>query len=436
MRAESAGAAAPTPRYGGTTVQTLRDDLLAHLSSLPVVDCHSHTKLKREYYAQGPYDLFSMTAYFQREIAAIAPLLPGPCLDPAAPDEERWCHLREILRHTRNMSYWRHNLVTYRALFGLEDDELTDDNWQGLNERIKQQTADPGWYHEVTVERANVRTQVKNIPWFEDWEPEYFTAILRMEPALELYRPEPRRQLEQHVGRELRSLRDLREALATAMQGYQQRGAVGIKLAHAYRRTLLSEPVPEITASLVFERALRGEKLPWEDTKRLEDYVIFFLAQSCADMGLIFDLHTGVQGNGCWIPDSNPMLLLNLIRAFPQVRFNLYHAGYPWSREIGMMAKHFNNIWLNMAWMYVISMEASRQSLSEWLDLVPAYRILGFGSDVTYPEFVYGHLLMARSCLADVLATKVQQDFLSEEAARDLAGMLLHDNGAELYGLG
>jgi len=256
-----------------------------------------------------------------------------------------------------------------------------------------------------------------------------------MEPALELYRPEARRQLEEHVGRELRSLRDLREALATLMHDYQQRGAVGIKLAHAYRRTLLSEPVAEITASLIFERALRGEALPWADAKRLEDYIIFFLAQSCADMNLIFDLHTGVQGNGSWIPDSDPLLLLNLIRAFPQVRFNLYHAGYPWSREIGMMAKHFANVWLNMAWMYVISMEASRQSLSEWIDLVPGYRILGFGSDVTYPEFVYGHLLMARSCLADVLATKVERDFLSAEAARDLATMLLHDNGVELYGL-
>jgi predicted TIM-barrel fold metal-dependent hydrolase len=417
-------------------MKQLRAELATCLDTLPVVDCHSHTRLRREYVAQGPWNLFQMTASFDREIGALLPTMPGPLPDSQAPEEQRWGHLREILKRARNESYWRHNLVVYRELFGLEDEELTDANWQPLNERIKAQTADPNWYHQVIVERAHVRTQVKNIPWFEDWEPEYFTAILRMEPALELYRAEPRRQLEQYLDREIRSLRELREALAELVQRYRDRGAVGLKLAHAYRRTLQSEPVPEIAAALIFERALRGETLPWADAKRLEDYLIFFLAGLCTDLGLIFDIHTGVQGNGCWIPDSNPLLLLELIRAFPQTRFNLYHAGYPWSREIGMMGKHFGNIWLNMAWMYVISMEASRQSLDEWIDLVPGYRLLGFGSDVNLPEFVYGHLVMARSCLADVLAKKVKRDFLSREAAEDLARMMLHDNAVELYGLG
>ena len=85
--------------------------------------------------------------------------------------------------------------------------------------------------------------------------------------------------------------------------------------------------------------------------------------------------------------------------------------------------------------MYVITMAGSRQILSEWIDLVPAERILGFGSDVGYPEFVYGHLIMAGSCLADVLAEKVERDFLSKETALDLARMMLRDNPMELYGL-
>jgi predicted TIM-barrel fold metal-dependent hydrolase len=412
----------------------LRDELLGLLESLTVVDCHSHTRLRAEYTRDGPWDLFQMTAYFDREVGAIALTMPRQ-LGPSPSEQERWEFLREILKRARNESYWRHNLVVYRDLFGLEDDELSDSNWAALNERIKAQTADPNWYHHVTVERAQVRTQVKNIPWFEDWEPEYFTGILRMEQALAQYQPGPRRELEAYLDREIRSLRELREALAELVGRYQARGVVGIKLAHAYRRTLQSDPVAEVSAAMIFDRALRGEALPWADAKRLEDYVIFFLCGLCTDQDLIFDIHTGVQGNGCWIPDSNPMLLLNLIRDFPRTRFNLYHAGYPWSREIGIMAKHFSNVWLNMAWMYVISMEASRQSLDEWIDLVPGHRLLGFGSDVNMPEFVYGHLVMARSCLADILAKKVKQDFLSRTAAEDLARMLLHDNAAAFYGL-
>jgi predicted TIM-barrel fold metal-dependent hydrolase len=416
-------------------MSSLRDELIQLMAATPTVDCHSHTNSRTAYYEQGPYDLFTLGSYFDREIGALSGQFPGPYYDRDAPAEERWQHLKIITGHAFNESYWRHNLVTYRELFGFQGPELNDGNWRGLNNRIREQTADPQWYHEVTANRANVRTQVKNIPWFQDWDPQYFTAILRMEQALELYRPGPRRQLEERVDREIRSLRDLREVLAALVAEFRGGGAVGIKLAHAYRRTLDSQPVAEVTAATILDRALRGEVLPWADAKRLEDYVIFHMAGLCTDLDLIFDIHTGVQGNGCWIPDSNPLLLLNLIQAFPRTRFNLYHGGYPWSREIGMMGKHCNNVWLNMAWMYVIGMEVSRQSLSEWLDLAPGYRILGFGSDVMFPEFVYGHLVMARSCIADVLATKVERDFLSEEAARRLAVMLVHDNAAEFYGL-
>ena len=131
-----------------------------------------------------------------------------------------------------------------------------------------------------------------------------------------------------------------------------------------------------------------------------------------------------------------PKLFSFRCRAFPKVRFDLFHAEYPYSRMLGMLGKHYPNVWLNMAWMYVISMAASRQVLSEWIDLVPGYRILGFGSDVHFPELIYGHLEMARSCVADVLAIKVGGDFLSEEEVFNLSQKMFRDNGMELYGLG
>ena len=80
-------------------------------------------------------------------------------------------------------------------------------------------------------------------------------------------------------------------------------------------------------------------------------------------------------------------------------------------------------------------MAGSRQLLSEWIYLVPAERLLGFGSDVYFPEMVYGHLVMARSCLADVLAAKVERDFLSKSAALDLARWMLRDAPVALYRL-
>ncbi|MGD8239405.1 MAG: amidohydrolase family protein [Armatimonadota bacterium] len=256
-----------------------------------------------------------------------------------------------------------------------------------------------------------------------------------MERALEMHDAEARESLEKHLDCSITSLYQLKAALLALIEQYRERGSVGIKLAHAYRRTLHSEDVPESVAARVFEKTLAGEELAWAERKQLEDHVIFFLARVAGELGQMFQIHTGVQGNWGNVPESNPLHLVPLIHANRSTQFDLFHAGYPYSRHIGMLAKHSANVWLNMAWMYVITMEGSRQSLSEWIDLVPGDRILGFGSDVRWPEMIHGHLVMARSCIADVLAQKVERDFLSEEAAVSLIRQMLRENAVGLYGL-
>ena len=411
---------------------SLRQTILAELESIKTVDCHSHTRLESEYYAQGPYDLFSLTSYFQRDLASTA---GGDAYAGTRTAEERWERLRAVLARTRNVSYWRHNLVVYQTLFGLEDDELTDANWRAVDDAIREHSADPAWYSHVIENVCRIETQVKNIPWFEDWEERYFTPVLRMESALLVHQHDIRVGLEQQTGVAIHSLTSAKEALRKLTRQYVDRGTIGIKLAHAYRRTLHSEHVPEHRVESVFDQALTGRSLVWTAQKELEDHLVFFLAELAQEMGLVFQIHTGVQGNWGNVPDSDPLLLIPLISAFKNVKFDLFHAGYPYSRMLGMLGKHYANVWLNMAWMYVISMAASRRVLEEWIDLVPGYQLLGFGSDVNFPEMIHGHLAMARACVADVLAGKVSQDFLSEEEAVSLAKRMFRDNGLELYGI-
>ncbi len=415
-----------------------RQQLLSELEGIKTVDCHSHTHLRRTYYEAGGFDLFSLMGYFERDLASTAGIASGKgkiLFQGAGTDEERWLRLKKVLGKSRNVSYWRHNLVVYQKLFGLKEAELSDENWRLVNESIRQKSQDPSWYDHVTKDVCKLETQIRNVPWFEEWEEEYFTAILRMESALKLHETKTRRKLERYLDVSIESLKEVKDALKGLVQRYLERGAVGIKLAHAYERTLHSVPVDEESAARIFNRALRGDNLATQDIKKLQDHIIFYLAELAQEMKLVFQIHTGVQANWGNIPDSDPLLLIPLLKTFPEVRFDLFHAGYPYSRMLGMLGKHYPNVWLNMAWMYVISIAASRQILSEWIDLVPGYRILGFGSDVRFPEMIYGHLQMARSCLADVLTGKVDSDFLSEEEAFNLSRKMFRDNGMELYGL-
>lgn len=374
-------------------------------------------------------------SYFERDFAGALGMGSAEAYREARSDADRWEVLRGVLARCRNVSYWRHNLVMYQHLFDLGDAELGDANWERVNECIKARTGDGAWYRHITHSECNLETQVLNAPWFQDWEPEFFTAVLRMESALDLHTAATRHRLEEHLGCEFTSLAQLKQGLSDLVVQYQRRGSVGIKLAHAYWRTLASEDVPADVAAPLFERSLSGVELSPTEVRQLQDHIIFFLARLAGELGQVFEIHTGVQGNWGRIPDSDPLHLIPLLQANPQTRFGLYHAGYPYSREIGMLGKHYPNVWLNMAWIYVVTIAGSRQSLTEWLDLVPGDRILGFGSDVGHPEMIYSHLVMARSCLADVLAAKVEHDFLSEECAFDLCHKLMRDNAMALYAL-
>jgi len=418
------------------TRSQFRDEILAAIEDTPVVDCHSHTVL-RQNYEQTEWNLFNMMAYFKRDMASVIhpDEVDWQVVAPGDTDAERWQWLKGVLAKSRNVSYWRHNMAVYHGLFDFEHEELDDANWAQLNDTIKCKTKSPGWYDYLTRDRCRLRTAVRNIPWFEDWEPEYYTAILRMEGALQLDQQDTREQLARQADMELDSVEAATRALAAVTEQYVGRGAIGIKLAHAYWRTLNSKPVPQAAAEAIYQKTLAGQDLSEGEKVQLGDYMIYFLGGLATDMDLVFQIHTGVQSNWCNIPESDPLLLIPLLKAYPNVRFDLFHAGYPYSREMGMLGKHFPNTYLNMCWMYVITMEGSRQTLSEWIDLVPAHRLLGFGSDVFPPEFIYGHLRMAEGCIADVLTDKVRRDFLSRTAARDLVGQLLHDSPCELYRL-
>ena len=413
----------------------LRNRLFDEIQSIPVIDSHWHTMTERQYRESGGTDLFRLWAYFVRDIQSTSGKGTPEVFRDAKTDEEKWQILRPILDRAGNVSYYRHNLVVYRDLFGLEDDELNDDNWAQVNERIREKSRDPDWYRHILKDRCGMVSAVLNVdPFTPDWEPEYSVPSFRMERIIDLG-ADNRNELQRVAGCEIGTLNAMKRAVEKLLQIHKEQGAVAIKSAHAYRRTLFHEKPSERRAAVLWNKLIRDKRLSPAERKALEDFLVFFLAEKAGEMDLVFQIHTGVQGNWGHVPDSDPTHLLNLLRTFPNTRFDLFHAGYPYSREMGMLAKHYPNVWANMCWMYVITMEGSRQILDEWMDLVPGYRILGFGSDVGFPEFVYGHLVMARHCIADILAKKVERDFLSEEAAIRLARQMLHDNLVELFRL-
>jgi len=422
--------------------------IYAEICRTRVIDCHSHLINWDEYEQQERRPgLFDMLGYFGGDIGAMARMGLVDIPDDGT-DEARWAGLKEALRRGANTSYCRHVWQILRGLFDLGDTELGDDNWRAIHERIQEASREPDRYRRLLKDVAKIDLSIHNTGLFaapsgcvpgltfaRKLDDGYRAASVGVIDLIMLGSSDPLQKVAAETDVDIVDAATLTEALREFLRIVKAEGAVAIKSQHAYSRTLRHERVSAEVATGVLSKLMGGVEPDPAELARLQDFIFWQLADHAGQTGLVFQLHTGMQTTLCHMPYSDPRLLLEPIRELQHTRFDLFHAGYPFTIELGVIAKHYPNVWANMAWMYVISMEGSRRTLDEWIDLVPGYRILGFGSDVGWPEMAVAHLSMARLCIADVLAKKVALDMLSEEVAMRLVHQILRENAVELYGL-
>jgi predicted TIM-barrel fold metal-dependent hydrolase len=152
--------------------------------------------------------------------------------------------------------------------------------------------------------------------------------------------------------------------------------------------------------------------------------------------GLPIQVHTGLQeGVGNMLSNAQPLHLADLFLEYRQVKFDLFHAGYPYSGEVACLAKNFPNVWADLCWMWIISPSAGRRILHEWIETIPSNKILGFGGDYRFVEGSYAHSRMAREGVTQVLTQKIEEGYLTEEEAVEMGRKILRENAWDLFGL-
>ena len=191
---------------------------------------------------------------------------------------------------------------------------------------------------------------------------------------------------------------------------------------------------PDRRAALeAYDRLRRGgvDRLPAQNP--LTDYLHDELTAHAGRLGLTVAVHTGYWGD---FRELDPQHLIPVLQRHPNVRFDVYHLGYPWGRETLMMAKAFPNVWLNLCWTHIISQRFAQRAIAEALDTVPLHKVLAFGGDYGTPvEKVYGHLVMAREDLAIALGEAVRAGRFTANRAVAIASLWLNENPKELYHL-
>ena len=126
------------------------------------------------------------------------------------------------------------------------------------------------------------------------------------------------------------------------------------------------------------------------------------------------------------------MLLVDLIAENPKTKFVLFHGGFPWIGETGVIAMRHNNVWIDSVWLPQLSYTMAKRAYQEWLEVVPSDRIM-WGADTVNAEGIYAATVFTRQCLSEALAEKVIRGELREDHAIRIGGQVMRDNALKLF---
>ncbi len=412
------------------------------IAAIPLIDTHEHIKPEATL-AGRTWSLFDFLEHYVSSDLVSAGMSREALEKLRQPDnglslEERWNLMAPYWPFAKTTGYGRAMTAYMRDLFGIDD--INETTWAELSRRINDARSRPGWYRTVLKDKANIDCSLV-ITW--PGEPVAVDrAFFRAVPILDHYAiPGTRAELEQLEKEAACSIQTLDQLLAaqeTMLDAFTRQGIAAVKIFLAYRRTLRFDRVSKTEAARVFDRIWlsQTQDLAFDDLKPLQDFMTRTLIGRAAERGLPIQIHTGLQeGNGNYLANSNPTLLTNVIMEFSDARFDLFHAGYPFTGELAAMAKYFPNVSADLCWVQAISPHVFKRTLHEWLDTIPANKIFAGGGDSNYVEGAYGHCTLARRLVAEVLAERVEQGAMDRAGALWYAGRILRENAREFFPL-
>jgi len=347
-----------------------------------------------------------------------------------------WQGARSTFEDGRANSVYRYLLPAFRDLYGIDFETITDQQARRLNEQILENYRNDTWIKHVIRERANIELMLVDSYWtpfdFKTYWP-FEVRVLRVDSLLRGFHPSelehPLEDPYDYARRRDLLLNTFDEYLRVVDRIFEeakQQGVVCLKTGMAYKRDLLFAKVSKQEASQAFGKP-RSALTP-QQVRNFEDFMMWRLAELSEQYELSFQIHTG----NARIQGSNPMLLLNLIEGNPKTKFILFHGGFPWVGETGAIAFRHRNVWVDSCWLPTVSYSMAKRAYQEWLEVMPADRIL-WGGDGVNAESIYGATVVTRQCLAEALAEKVIRGELRQPQAQRIGRGILRENALKLF---
>lgn len=339
-----------------------------------------------------------------------------------------------------------------RQLYGPQDD------WDALM-RIQHEwgAKDPSYAYNQAAKVADTPIILTDVPSVDRsiWNDDTYRQIARIDPYLYPFHSTqpPGRGTEfqrfhgvfarvlstelRHCGldRPPPNLGQYLDFVDASVQRRVSQGAIGLKVVSAYVRPIKFDAVSMADAARTYGALASGQAV---DSAPLEDFIVRRLAQHAADHGIPMQIHVGMghPEPGMRIANSAPLLLESLLDtpSLNRLKVILLHGGYPFGSDLAALSQTYGNVFIDFSWMPYLHHFYLRQKLSEWLEILPANKLL-YGSDTSAPEFHVAAAHYTRESLNCVLNDGYVRRIWSSKQVEWLAQRVLYENTADVYGI-
>lgn len=188
--------------------------------------------------------------------------------------------------------------------------------------------------------------------------------------------------------------------------------------------------------------------------KALEIVYLALLTETmtlCQELDVPLHIHSGITGHSTYLGepgiagqitvkqgsmfDGEPFAL-SLFLTKPEFRNTkvvFLHAGYPWLRNLSMMAAFFPNVYIDMSCALSWTAFSAERTLEELMSYAPFTKIVVGSGQGGIPEKGWMAAKTAKSALSSVLTRAVENGFMSEEQAVETAENILYKNALRLH---
>jgi hypothetical protein len=422
---------------------TCFDELRQYLETVPLVDCHDHSA------ECGPYHEDPLQAvvcgYFISDLwSASGDADIARMQDKALPLEQRWPILEKAWKRTCHTGYAEVVRRVLKRFYG--ESELTLETLRRI-QRQPLDLRDPAAYENI-LEEARIAVRLENL-----WLPveQYLNGTAKLTPRSRVVISLPEyhgvrdfTSVQARVAPLKRNVTSLDEYVAACraiFEGLKRFGAVAFKDQCAYSRTLAFGNPPKAEAEAVFNWLAadprRAAAYP-DGVKPLDDYLFHEFMRMARDLDLPVQIHTGhMAGIRNDIVKANAASLTSLLELHRDVRFDLFHANWPYSAEILYLGKNYPNVTIDFCWANIIDPIYCQRLFQQVLSAVPHGKIHAYGSDLGGDAAgSWAHAQIARDNVAIALADLVEGEYLGLDEAREVAWGWLFGNANAFFRLG